>query len=148
GSVGHVEVFQMGSVRTPIIGRPRPLSGDRRAHHRYTVNCEEPHYEGCLCSVSPGYVGLSATQSIGFGVPMVWADDEPHAPEVEALNGENSRRFKSGSADSLADTLAQMMAARKHYASRRFAISESARRKYSAEAMAAGMEDAVIALLI
>ncbi|WP_345045291.1 hypothetical protein, partial [Georgenia daeguensis] len=42
GSVGHVEVFQMGSVRTPIIGRPRPLSGDRRAHHRYTVNCEEP----------------------------------------------------------------------------------------------------------
>jgi len=26
GSVGHVEVFQLGGVRTPIIGRPRPLS--------------------------------------------------------------------------------------------------------------------------
>lgn len=25
GSVGHVEVFQMGSVRTPIFGGPRPL---------------------------------------------------------------------------------------------------------------------------
>ena len=24
GSVGHVEVFQMGSVRTPIFGGPRP----------------------------------------------------------------------------------------------------------------------------
>src|SRR5699024_10979624 len=31
GSVRHVEVFRMGSVRTPIIGRPRPLSAERRA---------------------------------------------------------------------------------------------------------------------
>src|SRR5690606_22851118 len=26
GSVGHVEVFRMGGVRTSIIGRPRPIS--------------------------------------------------------------------------------------------------------------------------
>ena len=32
----------MGGVRTPIIGRPRPLPGDRRANHLYTLNCEEP----------------------------------------------------------------------------------------------------------
>jgi hypothetical protein len=32
----------MGSVRTPILGRPRPLSGDRRAAPCYTLNCEEP----------------------------------------------------------------------------------------------------------
>src|SRR5699024_3645314 len=31
GSVRHVEVFPVGSVRTPIIGRPRPLSHERRA---------------------------------------------------------------------------------------------------------------------
>ena len=31
GSVGHVEVFQLGGVRTSIIGRPRPLPGQRRA---------------------------------------------------------------------------------------------------------------------
>ena len=42
GSVRHVEVFQMGGVRTPIIGRPRPLPGHRRADPRYTLNCEEP----------------------------------------------------------------------------------------------------------
>ena len=42
GSVRHVEVFRMGSVRTPIIGRPRPLSGHRRAASYYTLNCEEP----------------------------------------------------------------------------------------------------------
>jgi hypothetical protein len=32
GSVGHGEVFRMGSVGTSIIGRPRPLPGHRRAH--------------------------------------------------------------------------------------------------------------------
>ena len=42
GSVRHVEVFQLGSVRTPIIGRPRPLPRQRRADHPYTLNCEEP----------------------------------------------------------------------------------------------------------
>ena len=45
GSVGHVEVFQMGSVRTSILGGPRPLPGPRRAAptppRRYTPNCEE-----------------------------------------------------------------------------------------------------------
>jgi len=42
GSVTHVEVFQMGSVRTSILGRPRPLPGHRHADRRYTLNCEEP----------------------------------------------------------------------------------------------------------
>src|SRR6185295_14293088 len=37
-----VEVFQLGGVRTPIIGRPRPLPRQRRADHLYTLNCEEP----------------------------------------------------------------------------------------------------------
>ena len=31
GSVRHVEVFPIGSVRTPIIGRPRPLPSHRHA---------------------------------------------------------------------------------------------------------------------
>ncbi len=42
GSVRHVEVFQMVSVRTSILGRPRPLSRYRHANARYTLNCEEP----------------------------------------------------------------------------------------------------------
>jgi hypothetical protein len=44
GSVKHVEVFQMGSVRTSIFGRPRPLPSHRRADQRYTLNCVEPLY--------------------------------------------------------------------------------------------------------
>ena len=42
GSVRHVEVFRMDGVRTSIIGRPRPLSRQRRADHLYTLNFEEP----------------------------------------------------------------------------------------------------------
>ena len=32
GNVRHVEVFPIGSVRTPLIGRPRPLPSNRHAH--------------------------------------------------------------------------------------------------------------------
>ncbi|BCO56965.1 hypothetical protein MINTM005_22090 [Mycobacterium intracellulare] len=42
GSVRHVEVSQMRCVGTLILGRPRPLSRQRRADHLYTLNCEEP----------------------------------------------------------------------------------------------------------
>ena len=45
GSVVHVEVFQMGSVGTSILGRPRPLSGHRRADQIYTLVCEEPVWD-------------------------------------------------------------------------------------------------------
>jgi hypothetical protein len=50
GSVRHVEVFRMGGVRAPILGRPRPLPGQRRADPIYTLNCEEPFFPGpSLC---------------------------------------------------------------------------------------------------
>ena len=47
GSIGHVEVFQMDGVGTPIIGRPRPLHNHdmpNAAHNTYTLKCEESNY--------------------------------------------------------------------------------------------------------
>ena len=41
-SVQHVEVLQGGSVRTPILGGPRPPPRLRRAKDPYTLICEEP----------------------------------------------------------------------------------------------------------
>ena len=44
-SIGHVEVFRMDGVGTPIIGRPRPLPGHdtpNPAYHPHTLNYEEP----------------------------------------------------------------------------------------------------------
>ena len=44
-SIGHVEVFQVDGVGTPIIERPRPLPGHdtpNPANNTYTLNYEEP----------------------------------------------------------------------------------------------------------
>jgi hypothetical protein len=40
-ALGTSGVFQTGSVRTPTIGRPRPLRAYRLAHPGYTRNCDE-----------------------------------------------------------------------------------------------------------
>ncbi len=50
GSVIHVEVLRMGSVRTSILGGPRPLSSDRRAQPDYTLSREEPRNAPATCS--------------------------------------------------------------------------------------------------
>ena len=50
-SIGHVEVFQMDGVGTPIIGRPRPLPSHDTpdpTQHPYTLKCEEPVLYGIL----------------------------------------------------------------------------------------------------
>ena len=45
GSVRHVEVFRLGSVRTPILGRPRPLPGHRHAAPA-TPSTVKSHFTG------------------------------------------------------------------------------------------------------
>ena len=66
GSIGHVEVFQMDGVGTPIIGRPRPLPGHdtaNPAHNTYTLKCEEPFW----CVVS-SVKGVATTPRIWLAV--------------------------------------------------------------------------------
>ena len=41
-------------------------------------------YDKSFFSISPGYVGLSVTQSFGFGVPILISKNENHSPEIEA----------------------------------------------------------------
>ena len=46
-SIGHVEVFRMDAVGTPIIERPHPLHNHDMpnvARHPHTLNYEEPLY--------------------------------------------------------------------------------------------------------
>ncbi|GAL62283.1 putative glycosyltransferase [Algibacter lectus] len=63
-------------------------------------------YSTSIASISPGYVGLSITQSLGFGVPMIISKGEPHSPELEAaIIGENAEYFKTDNVDDLAEIL-------------------------------------------
>lgn len=99
-------------------------------------------YAGAACSVSPGYVGMSLTQSLGFGVPMVVADDEPHAPEVELATAATVTWFRASDADDLAEKLVARCADPPGDAARR-RVRSGVLRDYTADAMAAGFLDAV-----
>ncbi len=95
-------------------------------------------YGNAICSVSPGYVGLSATQSFSFGVPMLVAKDEFHSPEIEAcLEGFNAEFFASDDPTELALGLERMAGKEMlhRYFHSRKQIAEWTKERYSFEAM-------------
>jgi glycosyltransferase involved in cell wall biosynthesis len=96
-------------------------------------------YQTAVCSVSPGYVGLSVTQSLGFGVPVIYPRDEPHSPEVALLDRTNSLEFTSDDEESLASVMLQALSDRDVWQGRRDAISSETSRVYCTEVMAEGL---------
>ena len=101
-------------------------------------------YSCSLASVSPGYVGLSLTQSLGFGVPMIIARNEPHSPEIEAaIEGTNAVFFESGSVPSLVAALTAVNDASTQWIRRRVQIADETMEKYSIEAMVDAISTAV-----
>lgn len=103
-------------------------------------------FGNAVAMVATGYLGLNATQSIGFGVPVIHPDDESHAPEVEALDDSNSRSFAARDVDALAVAISDIFRKRDEWLTRRVAISHRARSRYSSEAMAQGLVDALQAV--
>ena len=102
------------------------------------------YYRRAICSVSPGYVGLSATQSFSFGVPMLIARDEFHSPEIEACKeGFNAEFFESNKPQSLADHLKRMVAATEVSLTNRKKVSAWTASHYSFEAMQDAFVNAV-----
>lgn len=94
-------------------------------------------YSRSVAALSPGYAGLSLTQSVGFGVPILVAREEPHAPEIELARLGGVEFFESDDVDSLAQT---MLGALEHAGTQdRKALSERVRGAYSAAAMAEGL---------
>lgn len=96
------------------------------------------YYKKSLLSASPGYVGLSITQSLGYGVPMIIARDENHSPELEAAKeGFNAQFFDSNNEDSLAQDLISFFENKEKWLKIRNEIVEDCRNRYSIEAMTA-----------
>ena len=97
-------------------------------------------YARAIASVSPGYVGLSVTQSLSFGVPMIVSRDEPHSPEIEAVEvGSNADFFETDDAEDLARILLQFASNGRFWQEQGDKIAADCRDKYSAEVMAAGL---------
>lgn len=99
-------------------------------------------YSDARCSVSPGYVGLSLTQSLGFGVPMLIADNEPHAPEVELERFGGVARFREDDSSSLATLLLKVFSDDVEFPNAQD-LAAPIQKNYSAESMAKGLLDSL-----
>ncbi len=96
----------------------------------------ETVYARTLCTVSPGYAGLSLIQSLWFGVPVLVARDEPHSPEIEAVEeGVNAVIVDSDSIAALGDGIIRFARDREEWVSRRPAIAAACCERYSIERM-------------
>lgn len=93
-------------------------------------------YFQSLFSTSPGYVGLSAIQSFGFGVPMLVSKDENHSPEIEAVTKLNSQFFKTDDIFDCGNMMLQFFDNKSFWVEQRTKIIEDCKKKYSSENMA------------
>lgn len=94
------------------------------------------YYKSTLVSASPGYVGLSITQSLGYGVPMIIARDENHSPELEAAKeGFNALFFKSNSTNDLTEKLLELFSDKEAWIKRRQDIVKDCQDRYAIESM-------------
>ncbi|WP_299127942.1 glycosyltransferase [uncultured Winogradskyella sp.] len=97
----------------------------------------EKLYATSLFSISPGYVGLSITQSFSFGTPMIISREENHSPEIEAaLKGVNALFFETNSKASFKETLKCAFQQKLSWINKRQEICQFCKNTYSTEAMA------------
>lgn len=98
-------------------------------------------YATAVCTVSPGFAGLGLTQSLGFGIPMVVAKDEPHSPEIELVDTGGVHWVASNDPASMAQGLSDAYGQRERLPIDE--VSQFVRDRYSAETMARGLRDAL-----
>lgn len=95
-------------------------------------------YSTSLFSVSPGYVGLSITQSFGFGVPMLISKEEPHSPEIEAvIEGQNALFYKTDDVIRFRESVKIIYDSTIQWVNKRSEIALYCKENYSVESMAA-----------
>lgn len=93
-------------------------------------------YSSSLFSVSPGYIGLSVTQSFGFGVPILVSKNENHSPEIEAVDeGFNAVYFNTNDIDDCVEKILYFYEKREYWLNQRVDILERCKSNYSIENM-------------
>jgi glycosyltransferase involved in cell wall biosynthesis len=133
-----------GPERDGCVASAADLVASGRAQFLGEIVDEQPLAElfgSALATIASGYVGLNATQSIGYGCPIVYPSGEPHAPEIAALNDTNSLSFPHDDPAALAKAMIEMDRVQDRFD--REAISRHTRETYSAERMASSFLEAV-----
>ena len=139
----EIELFFIGSgpERFILEEKLKNLSEDvkSRVHFLGHVNDYKKlkqQYDSSFVSISPGYVGLSITQSFSFGVPMLISKNEPHAPEIEAAKENfNFSYFKTDCPADLAHKILCIWNNKSHWESIGGNIASECKQSYSAENM-------------
>ena len=121
------------------------LSGEVRfTGHVSETRALRDLYSCSIASVSPGYVGLSATQSFSFGVPMLVSRDERHSPEIEACHaGFNALFFDTHSISDFSNLLQSVWGVRESWLAKREDIANWTKANYSFEAMSEAFISAI-----
>ncbi len=101
-------------------------------------------YQAAFVSVSSGYVGLSLTQSLGFGVPMIISHEETHSPEIELYALQDEMYFKSDDQDSLSEQLRQCFESRELMSVQMETAARKVSELYCAEQMFEGLKRAIL----
>lgn len=100
------------------------------------INLLRELYSHALFSIAPGQIGLSATQSLAFGVPLILAQNEFTGPEVEpCVQGENAIYFKREDPTDLSQTLRKEWNKKDYWISQRSTISNKIKTEFSIENM-------------
>jgi len=93
-------------------------------------------YSQSLFSLSPGYIGLSVTQSFGFGVPMLVSKHENHSPEIEAVKpSENALFFETDNKIDFIGKIKNFFQEKEKWIKKREEIALSCKNNYSVESM-------------
>lgn len=94
-------------------------------------------YGTSLISVSPGYVGLSITQSFAFGVPMLISRNENHSPEIEAAKeSSNAVFFQTDNQKDFCFKVEEIFKFKKVFFEKRKMIADECKKHYTIEQMA------------
>ena len=107
------------------------------AGHINNFNKLKQLYATSLVSVSPGYVGLSITQSFAFGVPMLISRNENHSPEIEAAKQSiNAIFFQTDNQNDFCLKVEEIFKFKKVFFEKRKTIATECKKHYTTEKMA------------
>lgn len=111
----------------------------------YTIDQLRELYAQSDAALSVGGAGLNVIQALGFGIPVVAeAGNQDSSPEIEAVvEGQTGRYYQAGSPESLRETLVELLGDPQQL--QRLGANGLAliRRRYTAEAHAEAMENAL-----
>jgi hypothetical protein len=89
-------------------------------------------------------VGLNAIHSLAYGVPIIFAREESHSPEIAAVQeGKNSLGFPSGSKTDLAKVILELAFDTKKAESLGSAGADLVSTQFSTEAMVKSLLQAI-----